>query len=169
MSDAGIPSVPLPTTLSERFHSLISFDCIRVSRILETAQYAILFGILALIVGFLIDWFFRPLYPVPKKSQKCSEPIFSGGQILQAIVILLLQVMISAVLVIYIRKIGELVPFLTQMCPDRYVPHWKVKELEGELAIALVYVGVQTSLIDTLAALRRSFAYVRCQGTEEER
>lgn len=167
MSEA-IPAVPLPTNFSERLHSLFTFDCIRVSRIVETAQYALIFGMLALICGFSIDWLFRPLYPSPEKNGgACIHPTFTGRQCLHAICILLLQVVVSAVLVIYIRKVGELVPFLVQLCPDRYVPHWKVKELEGELAIALMYVGIQTSLIDTLSTLRQSVAYIRCERIEE--
>ena len=166
MSEA-IPEVPIPTTFSERLHSLFTFDCIRASRIIETAQYAIIYGLIALLFGFCIDWLFRPLYPVPKKQRaSCIHPTFTGGQGFHAVCVLLLQVMVSAVVVIYIRKIGELVPFLVQLCPDRYVPHWKVKEVEGELAIALMYVGIQTSLIDTLSTLRQSMAYIHCEEKE---
>ena len=167
MSEA-IPRVPLPTTFAERLHSLLAFDCTRISRIIETAQYALIYGLLALLSGFVVDWLFRPLYPLPsKKKIHCDNAIFTRGECLRAVAILLLQVVVSAVLVIYIRKIGELVPFLIQLCPDKYVPHWKVKEVEGELAIALMYVGIQTSLIDTLSTLRQSVAYTRCDREEE--
>ena len=121
------------------------------------------FCLLALVVGFFIDWLVRPLYPVAKsKRANCDKPVFTGSQSFHAIGVLLLQVMVSAVLVIYIRKLGELVPFIIQLCPDRYVPHWKVKEVEGELAIALMYVGIQTSIIDTLSTLRMSFGHSAC-------
>ena len=60
--------------------------------------------------------------------------------------------------------LGLVVPFFFEFCPSKYVPHWKVKEVEGELAIALIYVGIQTSLIDALATLRKSHAYVKCGG-----
>ena len=163
-----IPAVPLPTTFSERLHSLLTFDCIRASRIIETAQYALIYGLLALMCGFFIDWLFRPLYPIPSKGKDtCIHSTFTSRQWEHAVCILLLQVVVSAVLVIYIRKVGELLPFLVQLCPDKYVPHWKVKEVEGELAIALMYVGIQTSLIDTLSTLRQSIAYIRCETKEQ--
>lgn len=162
-----LPAIPQPTTFSERFHSLIMFDCIRGSRIIETAQYAFIFGLLALVGGFCIDWLFRPLYPVAKRKRaNCTKLVFTGMESLHAVAVLLLQVMVSAVLVIYIRKIGELVPFFIQLCPDKYVPHWKVKEVEGELAIALMYVGIQTSIIDTLSTLRVSVFNAKCDIDE---
>jgi hypothetical protein len=61
---------------------------------------------------------------------------------------------------------GEVVPFIFEFCPEKYVPHWKVKEVEGELAIALCYVGIQTNIVDTLATLRKSYAYVNCDREE---
>jgi len=163
----GDTEVPAAKSLAERVESLFAFDCVRLSRILETAEYAVLFGILALFAGFGIDWVFRPMYPKPSKTLKgCpdEEKGYTWGQTLQVVGVLLLQVMVSAVLVIYIRKLGEVVPFFFEFCPSKYVPHWKVKEVEGEIAIALVYVGIQTSLIDALATLRKSYAYVKCGG-----
>lgn len=163
MAQVGTVADPLPPRrdIGERIASLFTFDCIRLSRILETAQYALVFGILALGVGFGIDWLFRPLYP--KASKKgCGGFVYNRLQALHVIGIMLLQVMISAISIIYIRKIGEVVPFLLEICPSKYVPHWKVKETEGEIAIALMFVGIQTSIVDNLSTLRKSFAYINC-------
>ena len=164
-------SDPLPPRkdLAERIGSLFAFDCIRLSRILETAQYAAIFGVLAFIVGFAIDWAFRPAYPKPTaKKAGCPGKLYTKVEALQALGIVILQVMVSAVLVIYIRKLGEVVPFIFEFCPDKYVPHWKVKEVEGELAVALIYVGIQTGILDTLSKLRKSFAYSDCAEDEED-
>lgn len=163
-------SDPLPPrkNLAERLESLFAFDCVRLSRILETAQYGAIFGILALFVGFAIDWTLRPLYPQPSKENKkgCTGKLFTRGESLRAVALVIVQVMISAVFVIYIRKLGEVVPVLFEFCPEKYVPHWKVKEIEGEIAIALCYVGIQTNVVDTLATLRKSYAYVNCERDE---
>ena len=155
---------PLPPRkdFTTRLQSLVRMDCVRISRILETAQYAVIFGILALIVGFAIDCLFRPLYPPTPEDRKLH-----GSAALRAVGILLLQIMFSAVAVLYIRKLGEIVPFLFEFCPSKYVPHYKVKELEGEMAIALAFVGIQTTLIETLETLRRSFFYADRGGREE--
>jgi hypothetical protein len=66
---------------------------------------------------------------------------------------------------LYVRKAGELIPFLFNLCSSRYVAHWKVRELDGELAVGCVYIGIQTSLLDTLATIRRS--YGACDGEEK--
>jgi hypothetical protein len=147
-------ALPERKDFAERLQSLFRMDCIRVSRILETAQYAVLFGILTLIVGFGIDCLFRPLYPVVPKEEKLH-----GKRTLQVVGIILLQIMVSAVSVLYIRKVADIVPFVFEICPSRYIPHYKVKEIEGEIAIALAFVGIQTSLIDNLAKLRQSYFY----------
>ena len=158
---------PLPPRkdLAERVSSLFAFDCVRLSRILETAQYAAIFGLLAFFVGFFIDWVLRPLYPKASRENKknCSGKLFTNAQSLRAISLVILQVMVSAVLVIYIRKLGEVVPFIFEFCPDKYVPHWKVKEVEGEIAVGMIYIGVQTNILDALTTLRKSYAYVDCE------
>lgn len=146
--------IPVRKSFGERFESLVTMDCIRISRILETAQYALIFGILALLVGFGIDCLFRPLYPAVGKDKKLR-----GTALWRALGVVMAQIMVSAIAVIYVRKVGELVPFLFEFCPSKYVPHYKVKELEGEMAIALAFVGIQTSFIDTVAKLRESFFY----------
>lgn len=168
MSEPALSALPEHKDLAERIASLFSFDCVRVSRILETAQYGLIFAIIAFFVGFGIDWLFRPMYPKPTKSiMGCKEPVYSKPQMAWALGLICLQVMVAAVSIIYVRKLGEIVPFLFNLCPDKYVPHWKVHELEGEIAISLVFVGVQTTLIDVLGAMRRSVAYTDCSWGED--
>lgn len=165
----GDPNANLPEhrDIEERIASLFAVDCVRMSRILETAQYGLIFAIIAFFVGLGIDWLFRPLYPKPTdRVAGCKEPVYSKLKMAQALGLICLQVMIAAVSIIYVRKLGEIVPFFLNLCPEKYVPHWKVHEVEGELAIALVFVGVQTTLIEVLGAMRRSIAYTDCAWGE---
>ena len=160
------PELPVPKDLWERVESLFTFDCIRISRILETAQYAVIFGILALFAGWGIDQMVKSLYPQPNGVRgKCKT--FTYRQSWRVVGVILFQVMCSAVLAIYIRKLGDVVPFFFGSCSGRYIPHWKVKEVEGEIAIALVYVGIQTNLIEALATLRQSFGTTDCEKRKE--
>ncbi len=167
MSEAVNLGLPENKDLSERVASLFSFDCVRISRILETAQYGLIFALLAFFFGFAIDCLFRPTYPKPtKRVIGCKEPVYSMAQMAWALCFVCLQVMVAAVSVIYVRKLGELVPFFFNLCPEKYVPHWKVKEQEGELGLALAFVGVLTTLIDVLGTMRRSVAYTDCAWEE---
>lgn len=163
------PQVPLPgppeeKTFVERLESLLAVDCYRVSRILETAQYALLYGILCLPVGLAIDWLCNKLYPVPSvvsvessgSDKKREVKRYNGKSLWLAIGVALLQVALSAVSIIYIRKLADLVPFLFNVCPSRYVAHYHVDEVSGESAIALVFVGVQVSLLRQLEIIRES-------------
>jgi hypothetical protein len=141
-------------TGGERFNSITS-NCVGSGRVLETIQYSAVFALLALIVGLSIDRTMETLYPIPSRAL-AGKMLYTLPEALRAVGYILLQVCVSAVAVIYIRKVGDLVPFLFNPCPDKYIPHWKVKEVEGEMALALVFVGVQTSIMETLGTLRAS-------------
>ena len=143
-------------SFGERLQSLFAFDCIRVSRILETAQYGVIFSIIALFAGLGIDALCHRLYPRPA-TKRGSCLVFTAQQVAKVIAVIVLQVALSAVAVIYVRKLGEMVPFLFNFCTSRYVPHWKVRELDGELAVGCVFIGIQTSLLDALSAVRNTY------------
>ena len=129
--------------------SLFRLDCVRINRILETVEYAAIYSFISLFVGSYIDHFFDKLYPVKDKDE-----IETRRQMWITIGFVCLQVIISAVAVLYIRKMGDLFPFLLNVCPSIYVEHYNVKEIEGEIAIALVYVGCQVNLMRQLEKLK---------------
>lgn len=147
-----LPELPDEKTFGERLRSLVAMDCFRVGRIFETAQYALLYACICLPVGLGIDLLCKPLYP----KADGEESVYVGGQIWRAIAAAVLQVVLSAVSIIYVRKLADLVPFLFNFCPSRYVAHYHVDEVFGEIAIAMVFVGIQTTLVEALARLRRS-------------
>ena len=163
-------SEPARSTVTQKLESFFAHDCIRVRRILETAQYAVIFALLALVVGFLIDVLIEPLHPKPTQENPCEprKKLFTPTERWRAVCVVLFQVMISAVLIIYIRKLGEVVPFIFGTCGDTYVPHWKVKEVEGEMAIGLVFIGIQSNILDSLTTLRKSYAQGNCHENHSE-
>jgi hypothetical protein len=148
-----LPEIPEEKPFLERLKSLLSVDCIRFSRILETMQYAFLYACICLPVGIGIDTIFSKLYPAVKEEEQ-----YTWKQTWQAIGVSVCQVILNAVSIIYIRKLADLFPFFLNLCPSRYVAHYHVDEVFGEAAIALIYVGVQTSLIHALDKIRARFA-----------
>ena len=148
-----LPEIPEEKPFSERLKSLLSLDCVRLSRILETMQYAVLYTFLCIPVGTCIDALFTPLYP--RTENKDAQ--FNARQAWHAIGVATLQVVLFAVAVIYIRKVVALFPFVFNLCPSRYVQHYHVDEVVGESALALILVGVQVSLVDNLVKIRKHF------------
>ena len=127
-------------TFSERLVSLLSFDCVRISRILETLQYSVLYGILGVFAGTFVDRICHGLYPSDAKTSRDRLRIVTASVI---------QTAIAAVLVLYIRKVAQLVPFLFPFCKE-YIQHLHVHEYGGEIAIAIIYVGAQPHLVEML-------------------
>ena len=151
-----LPELPEEKSFGERLRSLFAMDCFRIGRILETTQYALLYACICLPIALGIDLLCNGLYPKVEASKEGQESVYSRGQIWQAIAAAILQVVLSAVSIIYVRKIADLVPFLFNICPSRYVSHYHVEEVFGEIAIAIVFVGVQSTLLEALARIRRS-------------
>ena len=153
--EASEGEIPIEKPFSQRLQSLLRVDCIRASRILETCQYAALYTLMCLPVGILIDSLFARMYPKVSEEGKG----LTRGEAWWAVLTCTLQVMLDAVVIFYIRKVANLFPFMLDfLCYDKYVPHYKVAEIFGEAAMALIFVGCQTSLIDTLARLRKYFS-----------
>ena len=143
-------------SFGERLQSLLSLDCVRISRILETAQYGAIFSILMLVAGLAIDALCHGLYPRPSTKRNGCQ-VFTRREALRAAGAVIVQVALSAVAVLYVRKTGELLPFLFNFCSSKYVPHWKVRELDGELAVGCVLIGIQTSMLEALATIRNTY------------
>ena len=152
MKEGGTtPRIDMPEEKSfqERLLSLVRVDCVRTSRLLETCQYACLYTLLCLPAGIAIDSLFAALHPQVEEGKKLPK-----GQLWKAVFVCVLQVMVDALAIFYVRKVANLVPFLLNFCPKSYVAHYHVDEFFGEAAIAIIFVGVQTRLVKTLDLLR---------------
>jgi hypothetical protein len=135
-------------TFGQSVWSLIDLDTIRLSRIAETAQYAAIYAILALFVGVGLDMLCAKIYPV-KDGVIETWPQFWGTA-----GVVLLQVIISAVMVFYMRKVAQLFPLILNFCPSRYKVGYHVPERVGEIAIALVFVGAMSTLLKNMDRMR---------------
>ena len=124
---------------SEHFAKLIAFDKIRALKLLEIIQYAVLYVFVALGFGIAID----KLFPVPDDNKSTSYLLLE----------IFGQCILSAIAVFYMRKIVKLFPFIFEHIAG-YKAH-TVEEYNGEIIIALIFVGVQDNLIKKLDMLRK--------------
>ena len=137
-----------PKSFSQALRSLFNFDCVRFSRLAETAQYACIYALLALFIGVGLDTLCSKLYPVK------DGPLRTWAQFWGTVSVMTLQVVVSAITFFYLRKIAQLFPLFLNFCPSRYKVGYHVPERVGEIAIALVYVGAMGTLLKNLDRMR---------------
>jgi hypothetical protein len=134
--------------IQERIRSLFLFNEVRVMELLETIQ----FGMGYLVVGFLAGTVLDYSFPHYKEDISTKELFFE----------VLLQGVLLAVTVFYVRKIVKIMPFLFMLHTDlngdgkidKYHPYL-ASEYGGEVMIALVMLGAQFNLIKKLDLLSR--------------
>lgn len=140
-------------TPREALRSLLRFDCVRLSRLFETAQAAVLYSVLVLFAGAFLDKVFAKAYPMIRREGGGAARL-SAGQFWKTLLLVLAQVALSSLVVFYVRHIVNLVPFLN-LCPSSYISGLGVTEvMTGELSVAIVFVGVQTNLLYQMDLLR---------------
>jgi hypothetical protein len=134
--------------IQERIRSLFLFNEVRVMELLETVQ----FGIGYLVVGFLAGTVLDYSFPHYKEEISTQELFFE----------VLLQGVLLAIAVFYVRKIVKIMPFLFVLHSDlngdgridKYHPYLAT-EYSGEVMIAVVMLGAQFNLIKKLDLLSR--------------
>jgi hypothetical protein len=134
--------------IQERVRSLFLFNEVRAMELLETIQ----FGLGYLIVGFLAGTTLDYAFPHFKEDISTKELFFE----------VLLQGILLAIAVFYVRKIVKIMPFLFILGTDingdgrvdKYHPYLAT-EYSGEVMIALVMIGAQFNLIKKLDLLSR--------------
>lgn len=124
--------------ISERFNKLVAFDKIRLLKIAEMSQYAFFYVIIAFILGYFTDKIF------PKRDEETKT--------VTLIVETIIQSMVAVITVFYIRKIVKLIPFALKNISNNYVSY-NTSEYGGEIIIALVFVGVQSNLLEKIILL----------------
>lgn len=140
--------------------SLLRFDCVRLSRLLETVQAAVLYSVLVLFAGAFLDRFLQNAYPLRRASSPSASPTpsppekLSRAQFWKTLALVLVQVALSGLAVFYVRHIVNIIPFFN-LCPSTYISGLGVTEvMTGELSVAIVFVGVQTNLLHQMELLR---------------
>lgn len=134
--------------IQERIRSLFLFNEVRVMELLETIQ----FGLGYLFVGFLAGTILDYSFPAYKENIETKQLFFE----------VLLQGILLAVAVFYVRKIVKIMPFMFVLNTDingdgkveKYHPY-QATEYSGEVMIALVVIGAQFNLIKKIDLLSR--------------
>lgn len=132
------------TTALER---LTRFDLIRVSKLLEMSQDAIIIFAISFYVGSALDRFFHNLKPVDDNMSN-----------MELIGILLAQFVSIVIVAYYIRKIVDVVPFFLSLS-SQYVSNQKNEaESAAGLAMSIILVSVQKNFASKLSLLKSRFA-----------
>lgn len=134
--------------IQERVRSLFLFNEVRVMELLETIQFGIGYLVVGFLAGTILDYSF-PGY----KEDVDTQSLFLE---------VLLQGILLAIAVFYVRKIVKIMPFMFVLNADvngdgkvdKYNPYMAT-EYSGEVMIALVLIGSQFTLIKKLDLLSR--------------
>lgn len=133
-----------PLTIEERWGKLTDSSAIRVQKLLEISQYAVIYLFIGLMVGIFLEFIFP----------KDNEETVKKRSTLELVGLVTIQVVAIAIISFYITKIALLIPFLFQFTDD-YVPGLKEEyRIGGGIALAIVFISSQPSLIARISELR---------------
>lgn len=121
-----------------RIKDLTRLDTKRLYQVIEILQYSILYAFVTGFFGICLE----KLFPTPDEKKSTHRILFE----------VLLQCMLSALSVFYLRKIVKVVPFILEK--EKYYETHSVEEYNGEIMIAIVFVGVQKNLLTKIDILR---------------
>jgi hypothetical protein len=126
---------------------LTRLDLIRASKLLEITQDAIITFVIAFYIGSLLDRAFNNIKPVNANMSN-----------VELVGIILAQFACIVIVAYYIMKIIAVVPFMFSLS-SQYVPNMKGESVTGaSLAMAVIFVGVQTHFSAKLSILKSRFA-----------
>jgi hypothetical protein len=138
-------SSPLLERRPSDVERLLRFDTVRVSKLLEQVQFAVIVFIIAFFVGSMTD----KLFPLPKEADKMSDFNLYKDLFLQ-----LCLIVISAY---YITKVAKVIPFFFSLS-DKYIPSSHGENMAGAgLAMAIIFVGVQKNFQARIGILKNRF------------
>lgn len=137
------PEPGAATYFESRVDKLMRIDNVRANELLELGQYAAMYAIVSVIVSGSLNLVF-PAY---------TEGIGTGKLALE----IFYEIVIITIVVFYIRKLIKTVPFLFHVSwpgASKYVPYQST-EFDGEIAIGIIFIGMQFRLIKKLDLLSR--------------
>lgn len=124
--------------IEDRFKKLVSFDKVRLYKLLEISQYILLYLLISMPISVLLEEIF-PDVDENKSTWKIMIEI-------------ILQIIALGILIFYIMKVVKLVPFIF-MGDKSYIEH-KVFEYEGSITLSLVLLGTQKNLVSKIHIIR---------------
>jgi hypothetical protein len=124
---------------------LLRVDTVRVSKLLEQIQFAVIVFVIAFFIGSMTD----KLFPLPKDLDNITNFNLYKDLFLQ-----LCLIVISAY---YITKVAKIIPFFFSLS-DKYVPSSHGENMAGAgLAMAIIFVGVQKNFQTRIGILKNRF------------
>lgn len=123
-------------TLKEKWSKLTDITDIRIQKTLEMVQYSIVFAMISLVMGLLLE------YSFPKDTPETAKERSTG----YLLVLIIIQLILAVIMSSYIPRIALMVPFLFQYTDD-YIPGLKKEYMTGgAVAISLVFYSSISSL-----------------------
>lgn len=119
---------------------LMRFDRVRGNQLLEVVQYGAIYCITAFVASSALNLIFTPY----------SETVSTGHLALEVIWELLLNVIV----IYYLRLLIRSVPLVLHFGGTPFEPY-TTTEFNGEIAIGIIFIGVQFRLIKKLDLLSR--------------
>lgn len=135
---------------------LLAFDNTRINQILELIQYSTTYSISTIILGLGMNITF------PAYNDSISTWRLFGEIIVELIVL--------TIAVFYIRKLNQLIPFLFHVndgVSQVYKPY-STTEYQGEIALSIIFVGVQFRLVRKLALFAKRLAHLLMKESEHK-
>ena len=128
--------------IKNRADKLLAADKIRLSKLLEILQYGLLYSIVSLFIGYHINKLFPEFEE--KQNDKNKKKL---------IIEVILQSLLAAYSVFYIRKFVKLFPFAFSLS-EHYRPS-ETNEYDGEIIIAIIFVATQTKIAHKIEYLMK--------------
>jgi hypothetical protein len=127
----------------KRFQQIISYDEIRIGKILEIVQFSFVFTILALIASYGVN-----TYILFEHNESES--------ILQLLISLSIELALLTIIVFYLRKITLTVPSVAAMLFSNFKPYTTI-DLGMWMILVFVFIGGISKINDEISLLNRKF------------
>ena len=122
------------------FNDLFKFDKIRFNELYEIIQYGFIYIFISIFIGFYLNRFF------PKANDDKSSMMILSEIIVQSIII--------AICVFYIRKICHLFPLLINV---KGYNKYKTDEYNGSVILSIVFMTTQKRIREKIFILNQRF------------
>lgn len=124
---------------NERFKKLITFDKIRIYKLLEIIQFIIIYTLLAIPISGLIE----DIFPYSDNTKST----------LRILIEILLQTITLGIIIFYIQKIAKLLPFIFHN--DKTYKIHTTSEYEGYTVLSVIFLGTQKNLLNKISILHK--------------
>jgi len=127
----------------KRFQQIISYDEIRIGKILEIIQFSFVFTILAVIASYGVN-----KYILFQHNEDEST--------IQILVTLSIELALLTIIVFYLRKITLMVPSIAAMIFSNFKPYTTI-DLGMWMILVFVFIGGISKINDEISLLNRKF------------